>query len=47
MIRGSIVALITPYNEDLSVNYDKIRELVEWHIENGTDGIVALGTTAE
>lgn len=47
MIRGSIVALITPYNEDLSVNYDKIRELAEWHIENGTDGIVALGTTAE
>lgn len=47
MIKGSMVALITPYNEDLSVNYDKIRELVEWHIAEGTDGIVALGTTAE
>ena len=47
MLNGSFVALITPYNDDLSVNYDKIRELVEWHIEKGTDGIVALGTTAE
>ena len=47
MLNGSFVALITPYNEDLSVNYDKIRELVDFHIENGTDGIVALGTTAE
>ena len=47
MLNGSFVALITPYNEDLSVNYDKIKELVEWHIEKGTDGIVALGTTAE
>lgn len=47
MIKGSMVALITPYNEDLSVNYDKIKELVEWHIAEGTDGIVALGTTAE
>jgi len=47
MPRGSIVALITPFNEDSSVNYDRIRELVEWHIANGTDGIVALGTTGE
>lgn len=47
MIRGSIVALITPFHEDGSVNYDKLRELILWHIEEGTDGICILGTTAE
>lgn len=47
MIRGSIVALITPFNEDGSVNYDRLRELVDWHVEQGTDAILALGTTAE
>lgn len=47
MIRGSIVALITPFHEDGGVNYDKLRELVHWHIEEGTDGICILGTTAE
>ena len=47
MIQGSIVALITPFNEDGSVNYDNLRELVDWHIEQGTDAILALGTTAE
>uniref|UniRef100_UPI000421FC3F 4-hydroxy-tetrahydrodipicolinate synthase n=1 Tax=Anaerovorax odorimutans TaxID=109327 RepID=UPI000421FC3F len=47
MITGSMVALITPFYEDGSVNYDKLRELVEWHIKEGTSGIVALGTTAE
>ncbi|MDF2655453.1 MAG: 4-hydroxy-tetrahydrodipicolinate synthase [Bacillota bacterium] len=47
MIRGSIVALITPFHEDGSVNYDKIRELIHWHIQEGTDGICILGTTAE
>ncbi len=47
MIRGSIVALITPFHEDGSVNYDKLRELILWHIGEGTDGICILGTTAE
>ena len=47
MIRGSIVALITPFNEDGSVNYTRIRELIEWHIEEQTDAILVLGTTAE
>lgn len=47
MIVGSIVALITPFNEDGSVNYSKLEELVRWHIDEGTDGILALGTTAE
>lgn len=47
MIQGSIVALITPFNEDGSVNYNRLRELVDWHIEQGTDAVLALGTTAE
>ena len=47
MIRGSMVALITPFYEDGNVNYDKLRELIKWHIEEETDGIVVLGTTAE
>ena len=47
MIKGSIVALITPFKEDGSVNYKRLRELIDWHIENGTDAILALGTTAE
>lgn len=47
MIKGSIVALITPFNEDQSVNYEKLGELIEFHIKNHTDGIVILGTTGE
>lgn len=47
MITGSMVALITPFHEDGSVNYDKLRELIEWHIQEQTDAILVLGTTAE
>lgn len=47
MIKGSMVALITPFHEDESVNYDKLRELIEWHIQEQTDAILVLGTTAE
>ena len=47
MIKGSLVALITPMNEDGSVNFNKLEELVEYHIENQTDGIVVIGTTGE
>ena len=47
MIKGSIVALITPFHEDGSVNYEKLGELLEWHIASGTDGILVLGTTGE
>ena len=45
--QGSYVALVTPFNGDGSVNFDKLRELVQWHIAEETDGIVALGTTGE
>ena len=44
---GSYVALVTPFNADGSVNFDKLRELTAWHLEQGTDGIVVLGTTGE
>lgn len=47
MIKGSIVALVTPMNGDGSLNWDSLGKLVDWHIEQGTDGIVAVGTTGE
>jgi 4-hydroxy-tetrahydrodipicolinate synthase len=46
MFKGSIVALITPFR-DGEVDYPAIRDLVEWHIEQGTHGIVPVGTTGE
>jgi len=47
MIQGSLVALVTPMQEDGSVDTNSLAQLVEFHIENGTDGIVAMGTTGE
>lgn len=47
MIKGSLVALVTPMNLDGSVNYEKLEELVEYHVANKTDGIVVIGTTGE
>ena len=44
---GSYVALVTPFQADGSVDFAKLRELVSWQLEQGTDGIVALGTTGE
>ena len=44
---GSAVALVTPFNKDNTPNFEKIKELVEYHIANGTDAIVATGTTGE
>lgn len=46
-VKGSIVALITPFHEDGSVNFDKLKELLEWHVEKKTDAILVLGTTGE
>ncbi|MEE1674257.1 4-hydroxy-tetrahydrodipicolinate synthase [Agarivorans aestuarii] len=46
MFKGSIVALVTPFIEG-EVDYAAIRELVEWHIGQGTHGIVPVGTTGE
>ena len=47
MFSGSYVALITPFHPDGTVNFEKIKELCNWHIENKTDGLVVLGTTGE
>jgi len=47
IFRGSGVAIVTPFNEDFSVNYPKLGELIDWHIESGTDSIVICGTTGE
>jgi 4-hydroxy-tetrahydrodipicolinate synthase len=48
MITGSIVAMVTPMAANtLAVDVDNLRRLVEWHIEAGTDAIVAVGTTGE
>lgn len=46
-VKGSIVALITPFHEDGSVNYEKMQELLEWHVAQKTDAILILGTTGE
>jgi 4-hydroxy-tetrahydrodipicolinate synthase len=47
MISGSIVALVTPMKEGGEVDHDALQHLVDWHIAEGTDGIVAVGTTGE
>ncbi|MFM2590609.1 4-hydroxy-tetrahydrodipicolinate synthase [Vibrio sp. TBV020] len=47
MFSGSIVALITPFNNDGEVDYVSLKKLVEYHIAAGSDGIVAVGTTGE
>jgi 4-hydroxy-tetrahydrodipicolinate synthase len=48
MITGSIVALVTPMiPNSLEVDWDRLKDLVEWHIQQGTNAIVAVGTTGE
>ena len=47
MITGSIVAIVSPMFEDGSLDFDSYRQLIDWHIEQGTDSIVAVGTTGE
>jgi 4-hydroxy-tetrahydrodipicolinate synthase len=46
-ILGSVVALITPMQDDGSVDYDALRRLVDWHVAEGTDCIGVVGTTGE
>lgn len=46
IFKGSAVAIITPFTED-GVNYKKLKELIEWHIQEKTDAIVICGTTGE
>lgn len=46
-LQGSIVALITPFNADGSVDYESLEKLIEFHIDAGTDALLPLGTTGE
>ncbi|MFR4997321.1 MAG: 4-hydroxy-tetrahydrodipicolinate synthase [Clostridium paraputrificum] len=46
IFEGSGVAIVTPFN-DKGVNYEKLKELLEWHIKEGTDAIIICGTTGE
>ncbi len=47
MFRGSIVALVTPFDKHDRIDYDALRRLIEFHIGEGTNGIVIAGTTGE
>ena len=47
MFTGSMVAIVTPMQEDGSVDYDALAKLVDFHLENGTDAIIPAGTTGE
>lgn len=47
MFHGSMVAIVTPMSTSLDVDYDALLTLIDWHIDQGTDGIVLLGTTGE
>jgi 4-hydroxy-tetrahydrodipicolinate synthase len=47
MFSGSIVALVTPMSADGAVDQEALARLVEFHVANGTNGIVAVGTTGE
>jgi len=44
---GAGVAIVTPFNDDFSVNYNKLGELIDWQIASGTDAIIICGTTGE
>ena len=47
MFKGSLVAIATPMHEDGSLDFESMEELIEFHISNKTDAIVAVGTTGE
>ena len=47
MFHGSMVALVTPMHEDGSLDYAALRRLIDFHVEQGTDALVVVGTTGE
>lgn len=47
MLKGSIVAIVTPMVEDGNLDLERLRRLIDWHIREGTNGIVIVGTTGE
>ena len=46
-LKGSFVALVTPMKSNGEIDLPALKELVEWHIESGTHGVVSVGTTGE
>jgi 4-hydroxy-tetrahydrodipicolinate synthase len=46
-LQGSLVAIVTPMHEDGALDLDAFRRLIDWHVSEGTDGIVVVGTTGE
>lgn len=46
-LQGSLVAVVTPMRDDGALDLDAFRQLIDWHVEEGTDGIVVVGTTGE
>lgn len=47
LFTGSAVAIVTPFNDDYTINYEAFKELIEFQIKNGTDAIIVAGTTGE
>ena len=47
VLQGSLVALVTPLLKNGDIDYESLSSLLDWHIDNGTDGIVSVGTTGE
>ncbi len=47
IFKGSVVAIVTPFNEDGSIDFNSLEQLVEWHIASGTNAILPCGTTGE
>lgn len=47
MLTGSLVAIVTPMQEDGSIDWESYRRLIDWHIDQKTDGLVVVGTTGE
>lgn len=47
IFKGSGVAIITPFDDNNNINYNKLRELIKYHIQNQTDAIIVCGTTGE
>ena len=47
IFKGAGVAIVTPMKENEEVNYEKLQELIDWQIDQGTDAIIIAGTTGE
>lgn len=47
MLKGSLVAIVTPMDEEGGLDLDRFRSLLDFHIDQGTDGIVVVGTTGD